>query len=362
MPFELLGEIFRYLCLNGPLPLRHALCVSKSFYNAAVHNAYLWSIVSLDVQLFEHFRNRTCDEADAFLEQCLRRSGTLPLHLKIDLDGLYCLYPRARHRSFNNPSPTEEFHIQLRRLLQTFGQVDFKALERCVSLVWYQHFNQRLAIAILESLPKRLPSLQYLYLSQLATPSHHQQFLECPMLKSVHLSANYCVPPQFWGTNFTRAKTLTFEKSIQWTLHDIGTLSLFPSIQHLNLSASGIMAHWCGGPKKATQVVQFLHLRTLRVIGIIPGAVLARLEAPALEGLYVEADYGGYTSIMTLHDHYPHFHCSKLYALLPPITATVDRQWSGRLEALANKCSRLEVVYVSGWMEAECEGMPHCTI
>ena len=94
MPFELLGEIFRYLCINGPLPLRHALCISKSFNNAAVHSAYLWSTVSLDVQLFEHFRNRTCDEADAFLEQCLRRSGTTPLHLKIDFEGLSSLHPK----------------------------------------------------------------------------------------------------------------------------------------------------------------------------------------------------------------------------------------------------------------------------
>jgi len=237
MPFELLGEIFRYLCLNSPLPLRHALCVSKSFYNAAVHSAYLWSTVSLDVQLFEHFRNRTCDEADAFLEQCLRRSGTTPLHLKIDFEGLSSLHPKTSYQSWNNP-PSASPRYRLRRLLQTFGKVDVNAFKRCASLVLCHSFE--LVAGVLESLPERLPSLQYLHLSQFEAPLSREPFPECPMLKYVHLSADHRVPLRFWGTNFTRVKTLTFEKGALWDLFDIATLSLFPAIQHLNLFASSI--------------------------------------------------------------------------------------------------------------------------
>ena len=361
MPFELLGEIFRYLCLNGPLPLRHALCVSKSFYNAAVHNAYLWSTVSLDVQFFKHFRNRPCEEGDAFLEQCLRRSGTTPLHLKIDFVALYSLHLEIRYKSWDAPPPNANSLYRLCRLLQTFGKVDVNAFERCASLALCHSFDRGSVNRVLEVLPERLPSLQYLYLSQFQAPLSREQFRECPMLESVHISANHRVHPQFWGTNFTRVKTLTFKEDDLWNWYDISTLSLFPAIQHLNLSAPGFGGYRSGASKNAAQVVQFLHLRTLRVRGFVHGKILAQLEAPALEALYVEADHQGHTSIMTLHDYYPHFHCSKLYALLPPTIATVDPRWSRQLEALANKCSQLEVVYVSKWMETECEGVPHCT-
>ena len=220
---------------------------------------------------------------------------------------------------------------RLCRLLQTFGKVDVNSFERCTSLVLRHSFDRELVDGVLESLPDRLPSLQYLYLSQFKAPLGREQFQKCPMLESVYLSAHHSIPPQFWGTNFTRVKTLTFENGTLWDWYDIDTLSLFPAIQQLNLSTSGMGGMRSGVPKNATQVVQFLHLRTLRVRGIIPGEILAVLEAPALEALYIEADFRGRTSIMTLHDYYPHFHCSKLYALLPPTIATVDPRWSGQL-------------------------------
>jgi hypothetical protein len=361
MPFELLGEIFHHLCLNGPLPLRHTLRVSKSFYNAAIHNPYLWSTISLDVQFFEYFRNRSYDEADTFLEQCLRFSGVTPLHLKLDFESLYTLEPGTHYSVWNDTPPITDLHSRLRRLLQTLGKVEFSAFERCASLVWCHSFGQSLTDAVLELLPERLPSLKYLHLSRFDTPSSREQFPECPILTVAHLSANYLVPPHFWGTNFSRVTSLTFAEDSLWVWYDIVTLSLFPTIQHLAICSFKDS----GTPRysgRFDSVVHFLHLRTLKVTGTVPMEVLAQLKAPVLEELHIEADHRGNTSILMLHDYFLGPHCSVLYALLPPMIATADPRWSSRLEALANKCSRLEVVYVSGWMEPECKGIPYSTM
>jgi hypothetical protein len=365
MPFELLGEIFHHLCLNGPLPLRNILHVSKSFYNAAIYNAYLWSTISLDVQFIEYFHNRPYDEADTFLAQCLRLSGTTPLHLKLDFESLYTSELGIVYPTWTGTPPDTDPHSRLHRLLQTLGKVEFSAFERCASLVWCHSFSQLLVDDVLELLPERLPSLQYLHLSRFDTPSRREQFPECPMLSVAHLSANYHVPPHFWGTNFTRVTSLTFAEDGLWVWYDIVTLSLFPTIQHLTICSfkdAGTRQYSGHSRMQATDVVHLLHLRTLKLTGTVPKEVLAQLEAPVLEELHIEADHRGNTSILTLHDYSLSSHCSILYASLPPMIATVDPRWSSRLEALTNKCSRLEVVYISGWMEPECKGIPYSTM
>jgi hypothetical protein len=365
MPFELLGEIFHHLCLNGPLPLRNILHVSKSFYNAAIHNAYLWSTISLDVQFIEYFHNRPYDEADTFLEQCLRLSGTTPLHLKLDFESLYALEFGILCSVWTDTPPITDLHSRLCGLLQTLGKVEFSAFERCASLVWCHSLGRKLTDGVLELLPERLPSLQYLRLSRFDTPSSREQFPECPILTVAHLSGNYLVPPHFWGTNFTRVTSLTFTEDILWVWYDIVTLSLFLNIQHLTICSfkdSGTPQYSSDNQIGMIDVVHFLHLRTLKVTGTVPKEVLAQLEAPVLEELHIEADHRGNTPILMLHDYFLGSHCSILYALLPPMIATADPQWSSRLEALANKCSQLEVVYISGWMEPECKGIPYSTM
>jgi hypothetical protein len=276
------------------------------------------------------------------------------------------MQPGKCYESMRGEPPIRDLHRRLRRLLRTFSKSEFNGFERCASLVWCHSFSGRLISVVLAALPERLPSLQYLHLSRFHAPSSNEQFPECPVLNSVHLSMNYPVLPQFWGTNFTQVTTLTISEDDQWVTNIAVTLPLFPAIQHLILynfphgyMCTGVTwdPDWTSGYAQEPESIQLLYLRTLKVSGSVPEGLLRKLDAPVLEELYIEAEYRGYTSLGSLHHYTRDFHCSRLYALLPPIIATLNPEWRIELETLANKCPRLEVVYVSGWMEPECKGI-----
>src|SRR5258708_2039359 len=115
---DLLGEIFGRLCVNGPLPLRHLLFVSRGFHHAAVNNAHLWTTISLDSLFARHFNERP-EQGNRFVEQCLVHSGSLPLRLYID---------------YSDPEISDP--LVCLGALQTFGNPMRSGFERCTSLIW----------------------------------------------------------------------------------------------------------------------------------------------------------------------------------------------------------------------------------
>jgi len=78
LPFELLGEVFSYIS-DDPLDLRYAIFVCRSWHNAIVHCAKLWT--NIIIKNPDSSQGDRLPHAVAFIRSCLSRSSGLPLHI-----------------------------------------------------------------------------------------------------------------------------------------------------------------------------------------------------------------------------------------------------------------------------------------
>jgi hypothetical protein len=334
---DLLGKILHYLCKTGPLSLRHWLFVSRRFYKAAMNNAHLWTTISLDSSFFYHF-HQWPEQGNAFVEQCLLRSGSLPLCLNIDYSDLIAYDP-----SF------------LLQPLGTFGNPKWRGSRRLTSLIWADGGYGATAIQkIVEFLPKSLPSLQYISLSFFDDPMDGSQFPNCPVLERVEILTHRQSHPPFWGTNFAHVTTLSFGNYAGWADYDMATLSQFPVLHDLTLFTE----HGRTAPRGVGShlPISFKHLRILRAHGHIPPEVLIKLVAPALEELHLKSNTEHFTSIDSLQNSFNPF-CWYIYALLPKAVSAKEPEWATNLSKLVQKCTRIKSLYLSKWMEEECKNI-----
>ena len=225
MTDDVLGGIFYHLCERGPLSLRHLLFVSRRFYSVAVNNAHFWTTISLDPPFLVHFR-RLPEPGDKFIEQCLFRSGPLPLSLYID------------NEDTSDPGATLILHH-----VETFGRPEWRGFQRCISLTWINRasastdsYYEAATQTLMGLLPNNtLPSLKTLSLRHSLDPSGGSQFPNCAVLESVYMSDPLVPSPHFWGTNFLHVTTLTFGNLHEWAGCDLEALSLFPMLHELIL-------------------------------------------------------------------------------------------------------------------------------
>ena len=332
---DLLGRIFYHLCELGPLSLRHLLFVSRRFYSVAVHNAHLWTTISLDSPFVYHFHERP-EQGNRFVEHCLHRSGSLPLCLNIDYsdinahDLIFLLHP-----------------------LETFGKPEWRAFERCTSLMWDARiYGEDVIRRFVDLLPRSLPSLKHISLTSLRDVTVGSQFPNCPVLERVEMLNHAAPSPHFWGTNFLHLTTLSFGNDDYWDWYDLTTLSLFPGLHDLTLSTASGWASLLGVHSQAP--VLFEHLHILRAHGCIPRGILTRLVAPALEELHLKANAHNITSIDALQTSFNPL-CQDIYALLPNAVTAEEPEWATNLSKLVQKCTRIKSLYISGWMEGECK-------
>ena len=80
--------------------------------------------------------------------------------------------------------------------------------------------------------------------------------------------------------------------------------------------------------------------------------ILTNLAAPALEELHLLADYSDGTSIDALQTSFNPL-CRSIYALFPKTVSAQEPEWATKLSKLVQKCTRIESVHISGWMEKE---------
>jgi len=335
MPSGVLSKILSHLCNHGPLALRHLLFASKGLYYAAVNDASLWTTISFDTAFFTHFRRRPLEQAKSFTEQCLRWSSSLPLCIRIDCDDAFGDLLPGPLRALSNPK--------------------YWGSDRCTSLIWDRDtWDKVTAKTFITLLPKELPSLRHLSLTRFEDPTDGIQFPNCPVLEKVEMLEHSKPCPSLWGTNLAHVTTLSFGNHVGWVDYDIYTLSLFPSLRDLTVftrnsrySLHGLVF------SNLEPAPPFQHLQTLRIRGYLPPELLTSLVAPALEALHIEANNKGHTSTAVLRDSFSCL-CLHLYALLPePVTRT-EPQWATNLSTLVQKCTRVETLFVSKWMEEEC--------
>jgi len=333
MPPDILNKILCHLCNDGPLALRHLLFASKGLYYAVVNDASLWTTISFEIAFSKHFRRRPVEQANSFTELCLHRSRSLPLCIRIMGDGAFdgdlLLGPM---RALGNPK--------------------YKGSERCTSLIWYHRpWDIVPAKTIMALLPKALPSLRHLSLTHFRDPTDGTQFPNCPVLEKVEMLAHSKSYPSVWGTNLAHVSTLSFGNYTNWVSYDTVTLSLFPALRDLTLftmrsGQARVLLH----PEPAPP---FQHLQTLRIRGNLPRRLLTRLVAPILESLHIAANEFGWTSINTLSDSFCSL-CLHLYVPLPELVTRTEPQWATNLSKYVQKCTRIETIFVSKWMEEEC--------
>ena len=327
--------ILCHLCSDGPLALRHLLFASKGLYYAAVNDASLWTTISFDTEFFEHFRGRPVEQANSFTEQCLHWSSSLLLCIRIFYDDEFGgdLLPGPL-RAFSNPK--------------------YRGSERCTSLIWcHGGWSNVTAGKIMALLPKELPSLRHLSLTCFRDPTDGTQFPNCPVLERVEMLAHFNPNPPLWGTNLAHVTTLSFGNAAAWEPYDTDTLSLFPALRDLTLFTTHTDRRRGSLVPNHKLAQPFQHLQTLRIRGSLPPELLTLLVAHALEALHIEANDFGLTSTDTLRDSFSSL-CLHLYALLPQIVYHKEPEWATNLSKYVEKCTRIETLFVSKWMEEEC--------
>ena len=295
--------------------------------------------ISFGVEFFEHFRGRRVEQAESFTEQCLRWSSSLPLCIRIfwddAFDGDLLLGP-----------------------LQALWNPKYKGSERCTSFTWYNNgrdyngWDRATNQKVIALLPKELPSLRHLSLTHFTHITEGTQIPNCPVLEEVELLGYYEPNPSCWGTNFAHVTTLSFGEYGVWASFNTGTLSLFPALRYLTLFTVRSSQHgMLGDPKHAPP---FQHLQTLRVRGDLPPGLLTWFVAPALETLHIEANDFDRTPIANLCYSFS-TSCLHLYVLLPEPIARTEPHWATDLSEFVLKCTRIQTLFVSKWMEEKCK-------
>jgi len=335
MTNDLLGKIFYHLCEPGPLSLRHSLFVSRLFYYAAVTNAHLWTTISFDSLFARHF-HQWPEQGDIFIEQCLIRSGSLPLCLFIDIT-----------------DPNEYDSTFFHHPLETFGKPEWTGLQRCTSMILKNRdFSAPTLAHIVALLPKSLPSLQYVSLSKFGDPRDGSQFPNCPVLERVEMFHYGQPSPPFWATNLLHVTTLSFGNTTSWAGFDMTTLSQFPMLHNLTLFTERGRGYLINDDPQPS--IQLNHLQILRAHGYIPPWVMAKLVAPALKDLHIKANIEHLTPIDALQ-HFSELHCQYIHAILPKSISAMEPEWATNLSDLVQKCTRIKSLYISKWMKKKCK-------
>ena len=335
MTDELLGKIFHHLCEPGPLSLRHLLFVSRRFYSVTVNNAHLWTTISLDSSFFYRF-HKWPERGSRFAEHCLLRSSSLPLCLYIDESDL-----SSHEVTFFLP------------LLETFGKPEWRGFPRLTSLICNTTNTDGIMSQTFEDLlPKSFPSLKHVSFTGFSYLIGESQFPNCPVLESVEMLHHPRPSPHFWGTNFLHVTALSFGNYHSWASFDMTTLSLFPVLYDLTLFSVHGTGDVPGIHPELPVIFEKLHI--LRAHGHIPHEILTMLVAPALEELHLKASTSNTTSIDALQTS-SHPLCRYIHALLPTAVSAKEPEWATNLSKLVQKCTRIESLYISRWMEEECK-------
>ena len=354
LPFEILGEIFHHVvCVDGPLTLRHIIFVCKLWYTASIQHPQLWTRIFLDRPFFTYFKDTPILTTCAFLKQCLDRSGSLPLSLRLGCDDLEEFRPSSESTlDFS----VENFVDRFLHLLEVMKQSDKKHIKRCESLIWRCEFECDLETQVLSIFPPQLPLLRFLSVSKFEF-DFDSTFPHCPSLAEVELSDHHEKHAFFPDQDFARVKTLSFNNNGLWMGYDILCIARFASLETLVLS-NGIR----GDPEynqtafHADEPLLLPHLRVLTVRGTIPKDILLQLVAPSLLQLLIEDDNKGRATIHDLHILIPPS-CHQIHARLSPMVKEDNPIWFWDLASLLKKLPQVNVFYVSKWMQKAIEDL-----
>jgi len=343
VPFEVLGEIFSYISVDGPLHLRRALFVCRLWYQSVVNHPKLWCKITVDEAFFRRFYHRSMvRRGERFLRLCISRSGDIPLHLVVS----------SRHLSLNSLVRLSHISNVLRLLAQWQTPSGEYAISHLESIHW-QFSDDEDEIALFRTyFPAQLPRLKVLSISTLFLQTHIYgngvPFPQCPKLHEVHLRDHYDESQYFPKEDFARARLLEYTGSSSrgWSWYDVVCIGHFAALHTLVLRDVGASTKI--PPRQGTLVasqVELVRLRILRTIGRVPSIIFYNLDAPALQTLQFQSNASGTDSLATIGTPSMIQNVQMLYLLV-----TGPRTWQGenarRIEELLSACVLLERVYV----------------
>ena len=355
LPFELLGEIFSYISEDS-LDLRFVIFVCRSWHNAVVHHANLWTNITIGHIFLFRFRGARLRHGDAFVRLCLSRSSPCPLRLSVN-------HPRPSLYGNAAVMYSDECFSLVKHILESNSGEPENLLQRCRSLSW--DFAKELshvdfAVQILGS--ASFPALEYLTLTKMLYGYPRIGSPRFPRLKEVTLidHSETSTSPFFHDDDFANAKRLTFCVTSRWVDFDVNTIRRFRNIRILMLKGGALgdeYAETLGYPLKP---VEFSLLETLTLSGEVPHQLLNLIRTPRLRKMEIESD-----STNGLHslDAFMLVHLVRslerlCVSLSQGIRAT---SWVEELEEVIAEAPSLVGVYVRPWMAQCLIGKEWCT-
>ena len=349
LPFELLGEIFSHISEDS-LDLRFVIFVCRSWHNAVVHHANLWTNIIIGDEFLFRFKGLRLRHGDAFVRLCLSRSAPCPLRLSVD--DRYCppLYGIAGGRS------DERFSL-VEHILESNSGEPGNLFQRCRTLSWdfvneLSHLD--FAARIFTSAP--FPALEYLTINNLFVPDGYPRMgsPRLPRLKEVTLidHSEKSTSPFFHDDDFANVGRLSFCVTSRWMDFDVNTIRRFRSIRILMLKGGPIGDEYMETLSGPLNLVELSLLETLTLSGTVPHELLSLIRTPRLRKMEIEADHtrGMHSLVASKLVHLVRSLEHLYVSLSQGMHAT---SWVEELERVVAVAPSLVSVYVNSWM-AQC--------
>jgi hypothetical protein len=346
LPFELLGEIFSHIS-EDPLDLRYAILVCRSWHNAVVHHANLWTNIILGYTFLTRFRGARLHHGDAFVRLCISRSSPLPLHISVNGPNCQSLYESV------GGVPYDDCFSLVQHILDSNPGEPENLFRRCRSLNWTfirQISDVNLAAWIFIS--ASFPALEYMTIEDLYISGEHPRIgsPRFPRLKEVTLiehSETY-TPPFFHDDDFANAETLTFVVTSRWMGFDATCIGRFRNIRILILKGDDLY-----GDEDVEALddkpAELSLLETLSLYGKVQYQILNMIRPPGLRKLEIEeSNTKGWHSLIASN-------LVHLVGSLERLCVSLNEDmhetfWVEELERLIAKAPPLVSVWVSPWM------------
>ena len=353
LPLELLAEIFGYVAQGNAIELRHALFVCRSWYRFLVSHKALWSTITLNGAFCAYFILRPQHQEVAFVITSRDRSGDAALTLVLDFREIY-------YRIYAPPLSgfvRKGFPSRLLNLLLVVGSQE-RRVSRCRRLQ-VTHCPLLITPAIVDiALAPYLKSLESITITNCITKQLELliRSMPSPCLREVSICEYLELLPasSFDGVNLTTVTRLTMHRLESWSEADLLLLQSFPSIRHLTLSCGLRLVEdgWMKvgtyeGSHPAPLSISLPRLHVLRLVGLIPSAILRALRLASLSDLYLLGDVRhqhSLTRVLGLA------WVKSVRNLWIGVASSEDRSWEEDLRILMVETEHLERLTVPVWM------------
>jgi hypothetical protein len=356
LPAELLEEIFSYVAEGSAIELRYALFVRRSWYRFVGSNKALWSTITIDGAFCAYFILRPQHQEIDFVVTCLNRSGDAAMTLNLDFREIYHhIYGR---RMKGDGFVPEGLPSRLQRLLIKIGSQERRIpryrrlrVTNCALLISPIVITIALApyVKALESITITNCTITQLVLLIRSLPSSHLREV------SIREYDEPSLPSLFDEVNLTTVTRLTLHRLETWSEADVLFLQSFPFICHLTLSCGLELVEdgWVKvgtyeGSHPAPLSIPLPRLHTLRLVGLIPSAILRALRLVSISDLHLLDDVRHQHSLIRVLGSAWIKSVKNLWigAAAPP----EGQSWEEDLRMLVVETGQLERLAVPAWM------------